>query len=118
MGPRFNGVEDAVNRLPSSREKQMLQWGHALMAWKTAFNLRPRHRAGDASMGPRFNGVEDETTKVASAVATPLQWGHALMAWKTSLARCNRVANWRLQWGHALMAWKTIDFERSIHDED
>ena len=34
MGPRFNGVEDK-RRANDKRNPEQLQWGHALMAWKT-----------------------------------------------------------------------------------
>ena len=61
MGPRFNGVED-LRPIPDADVLHLLQWGHALMAWKTV--------DGD------FKG---------SRVYT-LQWGHALMAWKTGLS--------------------------------
>ena len=37
----------------------MLQWGHALMAWKTQVASVLDEEHGGASMGPRFNGVED-----------------------------------------------------------
>ena len=42
---------------PASRTR--LQWGHALMAWKTTDAGPDRDAEHDASMGPRFNGVED-----------------------------------------------------------
>ena len=58
MGPRFNGVEDN-EKLFQCPLGALLQWGHALMAWKTS--------------------VED-ATRIARIL---LQWGHALMAWKT-----------------------------------
>ena len=58
MGPRFNGVEDVLPLyLPNGCD--LLQWGHALMAWKTTLH---------AVMLDRMKR---------------LQWGHALMAWKT-----------------------------------
>ena len=44
---------------PVTAPNEALQWGHALMAWKT-----------------RDNGVP-------TYVKIELQWGHALMAWKT-----------------------------------
>ena len=59
MGPRFNGVEDSGRR-GGFRGANWLQWGHALMAWKTQGNSSER------------------------IPERPLQWGHALMAWKTS----------------------------------
>ena len=34
MGPRFNGVED-IEEAAKAVEAERLQWGHALMAWKT-----------------------------------------------------------------------------------
>ena len=36
MGPRFNGVEDAAPAVPTLPTAVVLQWGHALMAWKTS----------------------------------------------------------------------------------
>ena len=58
MGPRFNGVEDKQLECQSN-PSHSLQWGHALMAWKT-------------TKGAAARSAEDA-----------LQWGHALMAWKT-----------------------------------
>ena len=58
MGPRFNGVEDPfLAGVPSWLDR--LQWGHALMAWKTVMETCRSRRHVRASMGPRFNGVED-----------------------------------------------------------
>ena len=62
MGPRFNGVEDVLTGGIASLEYAPLQWGHALMAWKTSKDLRRRQVYHLASMGPRFNGVEDKGT--------------------------------------------------------
>ena len=58
MGPRFNGVED-WGEDGAALSRRRLQWGHALMAWKT------------------------RRLMIASAERSELQWGHALMAWKT-----------------------------------
>ena len=63
----------------------MLQWGHALMAWKTRHNRDGGGNGSDASMGPRFNGVEDDQMPFRQVDVAELQWGHALMAWKTAL---------------------------------
>ena len=92
-----------------------LQWGHALMAWKTEDEHTQEVELSDASMGPRFNGVEDEA--IADGMKTRsslLQWGHALMAWKTKTMRRLLLAAWGLQWGHALMAWKTMADMKAI----
>ena len=35
MGPRFNGVEDQLSEAVRNIGNTKLQWGHALMAWKT-----------------------------------------------------------------------------------
>ena len=133
MGPRFNGVEDHRLRRPQQqRQSTRLQWGHALMAWKTALieirdgklygpSMGPRfngvedeaiednpHSGRAPSMGPRFNGVEDPPAEMRELLARAiLQWGHALMAWKTWIAESNGLSDIHLQWGHALMAWKT-----------
>ena len=64
----------------------MLQWGHALGAWKTFSLPTSLHQA------------------------TALQWGHALGAWKTSRVKMLVVEIGSLQWGHALGAWKTGQF--------
>ena len=83
MGPRFNGVEDSPDVSRPARNPLWLQWGHALMAWKTV----------------------PAVSKLPSS--RELQWGHALMAWKT-LERSVPISRTDvLQWGHALMAWKT-----------
>ena len=58
MGPRFNGVEDCRSHRSLSPPNR-LQWGHALMAWKTAAREHVEDSVRSASMGPRFNGVED-----------------------------------------------------------
>ena len=63
---------------------ESLQWGHALMAWKTMSGNGWHLLYRIASMGPRFNGVEDPAgASVSADLAAVLQWGHALMAWKT-----------------------------------
>ena len=59
MGPRFNGVEDRDDRRTTARRSLRLQWGHALMAWKTTSSRVGEVLQVPASMGPRFNGVED-----------------------------------------------------------
>ena len=59
MGPRFNGVEDRVLTEENKLAANWLQWGHALMAWKTSISQLYSMRTRPASMGPRFNGVED-----------------------------------------------------------
>ena len=51
MGPRFNGVEDLRSADHRQPEGTGLQWGHALMAWKTS----PRH--GQPHSKPGFNGA-------------------------------------------------------------
>ena len=107
MGPRFNGVED--NDVESVTVNAIaLQWGHALMAWKTSSGPSFRNRGPRASMGPRFNGVEDYR-----------KWQGALPRLAASMGpRFNGVEDSSgivlfrllvemLQWGHALMAWKT-----------
>ena len=66
MGPRFNGVEDGDKIEAERRARGMLQWGHALMAWKTSLTF---------DVGPHLER---------------LQWGHALMAWKTREPRFRR----------------------------
>ena len=38
MGPRFNGVEDQ-EKVADVSVRLKLQWGHALMAWKTQAGL-------------------------------------------------------------------------------
>ena len=107
MGPRFNGVEDGVKKWSVDYSEQ-LQWGHALMAWKTRSPAVLRCGAIKASMGPRFNGVEDIVIgALAMCSMLVLQWGHALMAWKTISSSIAANARDALQWGHALMAWKT-----------
>ena len=96
------------------RQSGLLQWGHALMAWKTRPRPRRSPDAVAASMGPRFNGVEDRHPPFSRRVRQPaLQWGHALMAWKTDAeAVSGRRVGHGLQWGHALMAWKTHGVRR------
>ena len=59
MGPRFNGVEDSARRGIGRSPDCPLQWGHALMAWKTQWIIFRLPVDLHASMGPRFNGVED-----------------------------------------------------------
>ena len=59
MGPRFNGVEDDVAGDAHGCLNAGLQWGHALMAWKTVHSAPKRSLIITPSMGPRFNGVED-----------------------------------------------------------
>ena len=83
MGPRFNGVEDLSDPTTIKQRNHRLQWGHALMAWKTS-------------------QYWDDPTNLRM-----LQWGHALMAWKTSVTDAGVQQAILLQWGHALMAWKT-----------
>ena len=63
MGPRFNGVEDFLNQPLYALSRFALQWGHALMAWKT-------------------DQIDEVTRREIY-----LQWGHALMAWKTTSTR-------------------------------
>ena len=51
MGPRFNGVED-FKLGPVAQDNRLLQWGHALMAWKTLREQTATRRAV-----ARFNGA-------------------------------------------------------------
>ena len=92
MGPRFNGVEDRFSNSVLRSKASGLQWGHALMAWKTHHAPVGTEASGEASMGPRFNGVEDRgDTLYTPPKGNQLQWGHALMAWKTRQHRPRTV---------------------------
>ena len=74
MGPRFNGVEDDESRAAGSNLAG-LQWGHALMAWKTPQWSSMEKRSSRASMGPRFNGVEDVQATGHSVAAAAASMG-------------------------------------------
>ena len=65
MGPRFNGVEDRTGGTRRAVRAARLQWGHALMAWKTPAQSGESLPLRTASMGPRFNGVEDQIIRLA-----------------------------------------------------
>ena len=71
MGPRFNGVEDRRIGDAGHNSVSQLQWGHALMAWKTRQQVAIFAREADASMGPRFNGVEDQPLNSSSPLSYP-----------------------------------------------
>ena len=108
MGPRFNGVEDRLDRLVRPALICQLQWGHALMAWKTCgFGDWGKIGCG-ASMGPRFNGVEDPEVRLKWKLAARASMGPRFNGVEDPDRLATRTRpRTRLQWGHALMAWKT-----------
>ena len=132
MGPRFNGVEDQPGRSWFGCNQDDLQWGHALMAWKTLFPIGPARapgrlqwghalmawKTGNAdchfryivcpSMGPRFNGVEDRRGFSRSGERRWPSMGPRFNGVEdVANSGAGTVTITGLQWGHALMAWKT-----------
>ena len=138
MGPRFNGVEDPSS-LKYFSASSALQWGHALMAWKTVYrrafgilaeraSMGPRFNgvedleailtnihAVNASMGPRFNGVEDLASYDATTTQSPASMGPRFNGVEDAFVELDGTSRHdALQWGHALMAWKTLDSADTI----
>ena len=84
MGPCFRGMENDSLLVSHSCAARILQWGHALGAWKTRFSFVRFGFRKDPSMGPCFRGMENLMTVYHQTTRDNLQWGHALGAWKTA----------------------------------
>ena len=131
MGPCFRGMENYLVICSPRGSQELLQWGHALGAWKTDQEPMCPHRPPQASMGPCFRGMENFGPNSGRFLLFLASMGPCFRGMENptgpvyfynfsnaSMGPCFRgMENYQfssahdtvyaLQWGHALGAWKT-----------